>query len=166
MEFFSSLPQLFHRGECANMLKCTLATKTIVLPQGFLPKNLLHYKKGAKKIETQVTVWSSTLPWIRFQKIELRRHNYDLTLFPDTSRFLSKKRHPCKLITSAKLFLTNLCEHQAQVGQKLTIQRIRTYLGNQLAYSLGREFILWKALSTFWTTGASMLTTLTSNEIE
>ena len=166
MEFFSSLPQLFHRGECADMLKCTLATKTIVLPQGFLPKNLSHYKKGAKKIETQVTVWSSTLPWIRFQKIELRRHNYDLTLFPDTSSFLSKKRHPCKLITSAKLFLTNLCEHQAQVGQKLTIQRIRTYLGNQLAYSLGREFILWKALSTFWTTGASMLTTLTSNEIE
>ena len=166
MEFFSSLPQLFHRGECADMLKCTLATKTIVLPQGFLPKNLSHYKKGAKKIETQVTVWSSTLPWIRFQKIELRRHNYDLTLFPDTSSFLSKKRHPCKLITSAKLFLTNLCEHQAQVGQKLTIHRIRTYLGNQLAYSLGREFILWKALSTFWTTGASMLTTLTSNEIE
>ena len=56
MEFFSSLPQLFHRGECADMLKCTLATKTIVLPQGFLPKNLSHYKKGAKKIETQATV--------------------------------------------------------------------------------------------------------------
>ena len=165
MEFFSSLPQLFHRGECADMLKCTLATKAIVLPQGFLPKNLSHYKKGAKKIETQVTVWSSTLPWIRFQKIELRRHNYDLTLFPDTSSFFSKKRHPCKLITSAKLFLTNLCEHQAQVGQKLAIQRIRIWEINWLIH-MGREFILWKALSTFWTTGASMLTTLTSNEIE
>ena len=56
MEFFSSPPQLFHRGEGADMLKCTLATKTIVLPQGFLSKNLSHYKKGAKKIETQVTV--------------------------------------------------------------------------------------------------------------
>ena len=132
MEFFSSLPQLFHRGECADMLKCTLATKKIVLPQGFLPKNLSHCKKGAKKIETQVTVWSPTLPWIRFQKIELRRHNYDLTLFPDTSSFLSKKRHPCKLITSAKLLLTNLCEHQAQVGQKLTIQRIRIWETNWL----------------------------------
>lgn len=89
-------------------------------------------KKGQKKIETQGTVWSSTLPWIRFQKIELRRHNYDLTLFPDTSSFLSKMRHPCKLITSAKLFLTNLCEHQAQVGQKLAIQRIRIWETNWL----------------------------------
>ena len=165
MEFFSSLPQLFHRGECADMLKCTLATKTIVLPQGFLPKNLSHCKKGAKKIETQVTFWSPTLPWIRFQKIELRRHNYDLTLFPDTSRFLSKKRHPCKLITSAKWFLTNLCEHQAQVVQKLIIHRIRICETNWLIH-MGREFILWKALSTFWTTRASMLTTLNSNEIE
>ena len=50
MEFFSSLSQLFHRGECADMLKCTLATKTIVLQQGFLPKNLSHYKKGDKKV--------------------------------------------------------------------------------------------------------------------
>ena len=95
-----------------------------------------------------MTVLSSTLPGIRFQKIELRRHNYDLTLFPDTSSFLSKKRHQCKLITSAKLFLTNLCEHQAQVVQKLSIQRIRICETNWLIH-MGRELILWKALSTF-----------------
>ena len=95
-----------------------------------------------------MTVLSSTLPGIRFQKIELRRHNYDLTLFPDTSSFLSKRRHPCKLITSAKLFLTNLCEHQAQVVQKLSIQRIRICETNWLIH-MGRELILWKALSTF-----------------
>ena len=135
MEFFSSLPQLFHRGDCADMLRNARSQqKRSFSEKDSYRKTSRITKKGQKRLKHKWPSEALLCLELGFRKLNCADIITILQLFPDTSSFLSKKRHPCKLITSAKLFLTNLCEHQAQVGQKLAIQRIRIWETNWLIH--------------------------------
>ena len=165
MEFFSSLPQLFHRGDCADMLRNARSQqKRSFSDKDSYRKTSRITKKGQKRLKHKWPSEALLCLELGFRKLNCA-DIITILLYFQILQALEQKETPVQADYERKIIFNKFMWTSGPSWSK-AYYPANTYLGNQLAYSLGREFILWKALSTFWTTGASMLTTLTSNEIE